>query len=67
VDLTTSTPELTVQAAMVRGSPHVAKTVQHVPKQGRKVGTVQPIATKTSNGPEGDVGVLVHLSKTKEK
>jgi hypothetical protein len=66
VDLTASTPELTVRAAMVRGSPHVAETVDHVPDQGRKTQTVQPITTEPSVGPEGGIGVVVHLSKTKK-
>jgi hypothetical protein len=60
-------PELTVWVAMVRGSPRVAETVQHVLEQGRKAGTVQPIAPKPSVGLEGGVGVGVHLSKTREK
>jgi hypothetical protein len=67
VDLTASKPELTVQAATVRGSPRVAKAVQHVPKQGGEARTVQPIATKSSVGSECGIGVVVHLSKTKEK
>jgi hypothetical protein len=60
-------PELTARAAMVGGSPRVAETVQHVPEQGRKPGTVQPITTKLSIGPEGGVGVVIHLPKTREK
>jgi hypothetical protein len=36
VDLTASTPELMIQAAIVRGSPHVAKVVKHVSEQGRE-------------------------------
>jgi hypothetical protein len=56
MDLTPSTPELTVWATMVRGSPHVAKMVLHILKQGRETGTVQPIATKPSVGSEGGVG-----------
>jgi hypothetical protein len=36
VDLTGSTPELMIQAAIVRGSPHVAKVVQHISEQGRE-------------------------------
>jgi hypothetical protein len=67
VDLAASKPELTVQAAMVRGSPRVAKAVQHVPKQGGEARTVQPIATKSSVGSECGIGVVVHLSKIKEK
>jgi hypothetical protein len=67
MDLTMSMPVLTVQAATVRGSPHVAKVVQHVPEQGWEAKMVQPIATKPSIGSEGAVGVVVHLPKTKEK
>jgi hypothetical protein len=67
VDLAASTSELTVRVATVRGSPRVAETVQHVLEQGQKAGTVQPIAPKPSVGPEGGVGVVVHLSKTREK
>jgi hypothetical protein len=36
VDLTASTPELMIQAAIVRGGPHVAKVVQHISEQGRE-------------------------------
>jgi hypothetical protein len=60
-------PELMVWAAMVRGSPRVAKAVEHVPEQGRKDETVQPITTKPSVGLEGGVGVVIHLSKTRDK
>jgi hypothetical protein len=67
VDPIAFTPKLTVRAAMVRGGPRVAKAVQHVPKQGRETGTVQPFATKPSVGSEGGVGVVIHLSKTREK
>jgi hypothetical protein len=67
VDLTTSMPELTVRAATVRGSPSVPEMVEHVPEQGQKVGTVQPITTKPSIGPEGGVGVVIHRSKTRDK
>jgi hypothetical protein len=67
VDLAASTPELIVQSAMVRGSLRVAETVEHVPKQSRKARTVQPIPTKPSIGPEGGIGVVVHLSKTRKK
>jgi hypothetical protein len=62
VDLTASTSKLTVH-----GSLRVAKTVEHVPEQSRKAGTVQPIAMKPSVGPEGDVGVVIHLLKTRKK
>jgi hypothetical protein len=67
MDLTVSAPELTVWAAMVCGGPCVAKAVQHVPEQGREAGTVQPIATKTSVGSEGGVGVVIHVSKIRVK
>jgi hypothetical protein len=32
MDLATSTPELTVRATTVHGSPRVAETVEHIPK-----------------------------------
>jgi hypothetical protein len=67
MDLTAPTPKLTVQATMVCGSPRVAKTVKHVPEQGRKAGTVQAVSTEPSIGPEGGVGVVVHLSTTRKK
>jgi hypothetical protein len=67
VDLTASTPELTVQVTMVRGSPCVAKVVQHVPEQGGKTRAVQPITTESSVDSKGGIGVVVHLSKTREK
>jgi hypothetical protein len=56
-----------IRVAMVCRSLRVAKTVEHVPEQSRKDGMVQPIATKPSIGPEGGVGVVIHLSKTREK
>jgi hypothetical protein len=67
VDLAASTAELMVRATMVCGSPRVATTVKHVPEQGQKAGTVQPVATKPSIGPEGCIGVVVHLSKIRKK
>jgi hypothetical protein len=42
VDLTASTAKLMVRAAMVCGSPRVAKTVEHVPEQSQKAGIVNP-------------------------
>jgi hypothetical protein len=48
---------------MVHRSPHIAKAVQHVPEQGREVETVQPAITKPSVGSEGDIGVIILLSK----
>jgi hypothetical protein len=58
VDLTAST---------VRWSPLVAEMVEHVPEQGRKTRTLQPVTTEPSIGPEGHIGVVVHLSKTRKK
>jgi hypothetical protein len=67
VDLTASTPKLMARATMVHRSPRVAKTMKHVPEQGRKAGTVQPVATEPSTGPEGGVGVVVYLSTIRKK
>jgi hypothetical protein len=67
VDLAASTPELTVWATTVRGSPHVVEMVEHVPKQGQKAQTVQPVTTEPYIGSEGGIGVLVHLSTTRKK
>jgi hypothetical protein len=52
---------------MVCGKPRVAETVQHVPEQGGKPRVVQPVTTEPSVGSEGGVGVVIHLSKTREK
>jgi hypothetical protein len=60
-------PELTIRMATVRGKPRVAEAVQHVLKQGGKPGAVQPVTTEPSVGSKGGVGVVIHLSKTKEK
>jgi hypothetical protein len=67
MDLAAPQPELTVRAATVRGKTRVAKAVQHVPKQGGKPGAVQPITTEPSVSSKGGVGVVIHLSKTREK
>jgi hypothetical protein len=67
VDLAAPQPELTIQAATVRGEPHVAETVQHVPEQGGKPGVVQPITTEPSVGSKDGIGVVIHMSKTREK
>jgi hypothetical protein len=67
VDVTTSTPKLMVRVTIVCGSPCVAETVKHVLKQGREAGTVQPVTTEPSVGPEGGVWVVIHLSTTKKK
>jgi hypothetical protein len=61
MDLAAPKPELMVRTAMVRGGPHVAKMVQHVPEQGGKIGAVQPVTTEPSVGSEGGIGVVVHL------
>jgi hypothetical protein len=45
----------------------VAKTVEHIPEQGQKAGTVQPVVTEPSIGPEGGIGVVIHLSETRKK
>jgi hypothetical protein len=37
------------------------------PEQDGKPGVVQPITTEPSVGSEGGVGVVIHLSKTREK
>jgi hypothetical protein len=66
LDLAASTPKLMVWATTVCGSPRVAETVKHVLEQGRKAGTVQPIAAKPSVDPEGGIGVVVHLSETRK-
>jgi hypothetical protein len=56
-----------VRTATIRGEPHVAEVVQHVPEQGGKPGAVQPVTAKPSVGSKGGVGVVIHLSKTSEK
>jgi hypothetical protein len=67
MDLKACMPELTVWVATVYGSLRVAKEVEHVPEQGREVGMVQLVTMRPSVGSDGGVGVVVHLSKTKEK
>jgi hypothetical protein len=67
MDLTVPQPKLMVQTATVRGKTRVAEAVQHVPKQGGKPGAVQPVTTEPSIGSKGGVGVVIHLSKTREK
>jgi hypothetical protein len=67
MDLAAPQPELTVRVAAIRGKPRVAEAVQYVPKQGGKPGAVQPVATEPSVGSKGGVGVVIHLSKTREK
>jgi hypothetical protein len=41
--------------------------VQNILKQGGKTKAVQPVATEPSVSYEVSVGVVVHLSKTREK
>jgi hypothetical protein len=67
VDLAAPKPEQTVQATTVYRSPRVANAVQHVLEQGGKIRAMQPVATEPFAGSEGGVGVVVHLSKTREK
>jgi hypothetical protein len=67
MDPAVSTFELTVRVTTVCGSPRVAKAVQHILEQGGKTGVVQPVATEPFIGSEGGVGVVIHLSKTREK
>jgi hypothetical protein len=67
MDLAAPQPELMVRDATVRGKPRVAKMVQHIPEQGGKTGAVQPVVTEPSVGSKGGVGVVIHLSKTREK
>jgi hypothetical protein len=67
MDLAAPQPELMVQTATVRGKPRVAETVQHVLKQGGKPRAVQPVTTEPSVGSKGGIGVVIHLSKIREK
>jgi hypothetical protein len=67
MDLAVPQSELMVWMVTVREKPRVAETVQHVPKQGGKPGAVQPVTTEPSVGFQGGVGVVIHLSKTREK
>jgi hypothetical protein len=67
MDLVAPQPELTVRAAAIRRKPRVAEAVQHIPEQGGKPGAVQPVTTEPSVSYNGGVGVVIHLSKTREK
>jgi hypothetical protein len=67
VDLAVPKPELIVRMTTVRGGPCLAKAVQHILKQRGKTRVVQPVATEPSISSEGCVGVVIHLSKTREK
>jgi hypothetical protein len=67
MDLAAPQPKLMVRVAMVHRKLCVAKTVQHVPEKGGKSGAVQPVATEPSIGSNGGVGVVILLSKTREK
>jgi hypothetical protein len=67
MDLAVPQPKLMVRAATVRRKSHVAEAVQHVPEQGGKPGVVQTGATEPSVGSKGGIGVVIHLSKTREK
>jgi hypothetical protein len=65
MDLAAPQPELMVRAAMVRGKPRVAKATR--PRVRWENRAVHPIAMEPSVSSEGDVGVVVYLSKTREK
>jgi hypothetical protein len=67
MDLAAPQPKLTVRTATVCGEPRVVEAVQHVPEQGGKPGAVQPVTTEPSVGSKGAIGVVIHLSKTREK
>jgi hypothetical protein len=67
MDLTVPQPKLTVRAATVCRKSRVVEAVQHILEHGGKPRAVQPIATEPSVGSKGDVGVVIHLSKTWEK
>jgi hypothetical protein len=67
IDLAAPQPKLMEWMATVCGSPRVAKAVQHIPEQGGKTRVVQPITREPSVDSEGGVGVVIYLSKTKEK
>jgi hypothetical protein len=67
MDLVVPQIELTVRVATVRGKPRVNKVVQHVPEYDGKLRVVQPITTEPSVGSKGGVGVVIYLSKTREK
>jgi hypothetical protein len=67
MDLAAPQPKLMVRTATVRAEHRVAEGVQHVPEQGGKPGTVQPVKSEPSVGSKGGVGVVIHLLKTREK
>jgi hypothetical protein len=67
MDLAAPQPELTIRTTTVHGKTRVAEAVQHVPKQGRKPGAVQPVTTEPSVSSKGGIGVIIHLLKTREK
>jgi hypothetical protein len=67
MDLAMPQPKLTVRTTTVHGNPRVAEAVQHVPEQGGKTRAVQPITTEPSVSSKGGIGVVIHLSKTREK
>jgi hypothetical protein len=67
MDLAAPQPELMVRTVTVRGKTRVAEAVQHVLKQGEKPRVVQPVTMESSIGSKGGVGVVIHMSKTREK
>jgi hypothetical protein len=56
MDLAAPQPELTVRTATVRGKTRLAEAVQHISKQGRKPGAVQPVTMEPSVGSKGGRG-----------
>jgi hypothetical protein len=67
MDLAAPQPKLMVWAAAIRGKPRVAEGVQHIPELGGKPGAVQPVTTEPSVGSKSVIGVVIHLSKIREK
>jgi hypothetical protein len=67
MDLPAPQPKLMVRAATVREKTRVAEAVQHISEQGGKPGVVQPITTEPSVSSKGGIGIVIHVSKTREK
>jgi hypothetical protein len=67
MDLAAPQPELMVRAAAIHEKSRVAKAVQHVPEQGGKPWAVQSVTAESFISSKGGVGVVIHLSKIREK
>jgi hypothetical protein len=67
MDVAVPQPKLMVRMTMICGKPRVAEVVQRVPEPGGKSGAVQSVTTEPSVGSKGGVGVVIHLSKIREK